>query len=45
MKFKRRENIDRIKIRLLNDTEVTTRVMKAINCMCVEFKLECVEEF
>lgn len=30
---------------MLSDTELSRKVMKAINCICVELKLESTEEF
>lgn len=47
MEFKSRENIKLIEkgTTMLKGTEVSRKFMKAVNCICVEFKLGCVEEF
>lgn len=47
MEFKSRENIKLIEkgTTMLKGTEVSRKFMKAVNCICVEFKLGCIEEF
>lgn len=46
MEFRRREykNLQK-KGTVLSDTELLRKVMKVINCICVELKLESTEEF